>query len=126
MVTMPRDIPGQSTCKGTIDDFPRYFRHRFQVLGGMLRSRRDLHGALDIAKSRKSTRDVRFVGMVSEVRTPRNGHRILDVEDEADRISVLLPADPPPPPEVVVPAEVLGIAGTVNDRGLLCAPSLVP
>ena len=124
-VTILRDITGQSTCEGTIDDFTRYFRHRFQVLGGMLRSRRDLHGALDIAKSRKSTRDVRFVGMVSEVRTTRNGHRILDVEDEADRISVLLPADSPLAPEVVVPDEVLGIAGTVNDRGLVIAQSLI-
>ena len=124
-VAILRDITGQSTCEGTIEDFTRYFRHRFQVLGGMLRSRRELHGALDIGKSRRSTREVRFIGMVSEVRTTKNGHRILDVEDDAERISVLLPADSALAAETVVPDEVLGIAGTVNDRGLVIAQSLV-
>src|SRR3972149_6022390 len=104
-----RDITGQSTCEGTIEDFTRYFRHRFQTLGSMLRSRRQL----------------RIVGMVSEVRTTKNGHRILDIEDEVDRASVLLPADSPLASEVVVSDEVLGVVGTVNDRGLLIAQSLV-
>ncbi|OGS60003.1 MAG: hypothetical protein A3K59_05215 [Euryarchaeota archaeon RBG_19FT_COMBO_69_17] len=120
-----RDITGQSTCEGTIEDFTRYFRHRFQTLGSMLRSRRELAGALDIAKAKRSTREVRIVGMVSEVRTTKNGHRILDIEDEVDRASVLLPADSPLASEVVVSDEVLGVVGTVNDRGLLIAQSLV-
>jgi len=91
----------------------------------MLRSRRELAGALDIAKAKRSTREVRIVGMVSEVRTTKNGHRILDIEDEVDRASVLLPADSPLASEVVVSDEVLGVVGTVNDRGLLIAQSLV-
>jgi len=124
-VRILRDITGRSTCEGTIEDFTRYFRHRFQVLSEMLRSRREMHGALDIAKSKRSTRDVRFVGMVSGVRVTKNGHRIMDVEDEADRVSVLLPADSPLSAEIVVPDEVLGIAGVVNERGLVIAQSLV-
>ncbi|MGQ0797724.1 MAG: DNA-directed DNA polymerase II small subunit [Methanobacteriota archaeon] len=124
-VKILRDITGRSTCEGTIEDFTRYFRHRFRVLGQILRSRRDLAGVQEIAKARRSTREVRFLGMVSEVRTTRNGHRILDVEDEAERISVLLAADTPLASEPVVPDEVLGIVGTVNDRGLVIASSLV-
>lgn len=124
-VKILRDITGRSTCEGTIEDFTRYFRHRFRVLGQLLRSRRDLAGVQDIAKARRSTREVRFLGMVSEVRTTRNGHRILDVEDESDGISVLLPSDGPLASEAVVEDEVLGVVGTVNDRGLVIATSLV-
>jgi len=120
-----RDITGRSTCEGTIDDFTRYFRHRFAVLGKILRSRREMGGAQDIAKARRSTREVRFIGIVADVRTTRNGHRILDVEDDLDRIAVLLPADSPLASEPVVQDEVLGVVGTVNDRGLVIAQSLV-
>ena len=123
-VRILRDITGRSTCEGTLEDFTRYFRHRFQVLGRMLRSRREMGGAQDIAKAKRSTREVRIVGMVADVRTTKNGHRIVELEDDSDRISVLLLADSPLAAETIVPDEVVGIAGTVNDRGLLVAVSL--
>jgi len=124
-VRILRDITGRSTCEGTLEDFTRYFRHRFHVLGAMLRSRRELGGAQDIAKARKSMREVRIIGMVADVRKTKNGHRILDLEDDAERIPVLLPADSPLASEPVVTDEVLGVVGTVNDRGLVIAASLV-
>src|SRR5207247_1897106 len=86
-VRILRDITGHSTCEGTLADFTRYFRHRFQVLRNMLRSRHDLAGAQEIAKARRSTREVRIIGIVADVRTTKNGHRILEIEDEADRIA---------------------------------------
>jgi DNA polymerase II small subunit len=124
-VKILRDITGRSTCEGTLEDFTRYFRHRFATLSRMLRSRRELGGAQEIAKARRSTREVRFIGMVADVRTTKNGHRILDLEDETDRISVLLSAGSPLAAETAVMDEVLGVVGTVNDRGLVIAQSLV-
>jgi len=124
-VRILRDITGRSTCEGTLEDFTRYFRHRFQVLRGMLRSRRELAGAQEIAKARRSTREVRVIGIVADVRTTKKGHRILDLEDEADQISVLLPADSAIAAEPVVSDEVVGVVGTVNDRGLLIAVALL-
>ncbi|MEK6988373.1 MAG: DNA-directed DNA polymerase II small subunit [Candidatus Thermoplasmatota archaeon] len=124
-VKILRDITGRSTCEGTLEDFTRYFRHRFTTLSRMLRSRRELGGAQEIAKARRSTREVRFIGMVADVRKTKNGHRILDLEDETDRISALLLADSPLAGETGVSDEVLGVVGTVNDRGLVIAQSLV-
>lgn len=124
-VRILRDITGRSTCEGTLEDFTRYFRHRFHVLRGMLRGRRDLAGALDIAKARRSTREVRIIGIVADIRTTKNGHRILDLEDESDRLSVLLPAESAVAAEAVVADEVVGVVGTVNDRGLLIAKALL-
>src|SRR2546430_1135373 len=75
-VRILRDITGHSTCEGTLEDFTRYFRHRFQVLRDMLRHRRELAGAQDIGKARRSTREVRLIGIVADIRTTKNGHRI--------------------------------------------------
>jgi DNA polymerase II small subunit len=124
-VRVLRDITGRSTCEGTLEDFTRYFRNRFKVLGAMLRSRRELGGAQDISKARRSTREVRVIGIVSDIRTTKNGHRILELEDDTDRIPALIPADSPLAGETVVADQVIGVVGTVNDRGLLIAQALV-
>jgi DNA polymerase II small subunit len=124
-VRILRDITGRSTCEGTLEDFARYFRHRFAVLGGMLRRRRELAGCQEIAKAKRSTREVRIVGMVADVRTTKNGHRILNLEDDSDRIPVLLPAESGVASEAVVPDEVVGVIGTVNGKGLVIAASLL-
>jgi len=124
-VRILRDITGHSTCEGTLEDFTRYFRHRFQVLRNMRRSRHDLLGAQEIAKARRSTREVRVIGIVADVRRTKNGHRIMDLEDDAEQISVLLPAESALASEPVVLDEVVGVIGTVNDRGLLIAVALV-
>src|SRR5437899_9937135 len=124
-VRILRDITGHSTCEGTLADFTRYFRHRFQVLRNMLRSRHDLAGAQEIAKARRSTREVRIIGIVADVRTTKNGHRILEIEDEADRIAVLLPSESAVASEIAVLDEVVGVVGTVNDRGLVIAQAII-
>ena len=124
-VTILRDITGRSTCEGTIEDFTRYFRNRFETLTRMLRSRRELGGAQDISRARRSTREVRFLGMISDIRPTKSGHRILELEDATDRISVLVLSNSPPAAETFVMDEVVGVVGKVNDRGLVIAESIV-
>ncbi|TLZ79841.1 MAG: DNA-directed DNA polymerase II small subunit [Methanobacteriota archaeon] len=124
-VRILRDITGRSTCEGTLADFTRYFRHRFHVLRNMVRARRELGGAQDIAKARRSTREVGIIGMVADVRTTKNGHRVFEIEDDTDQIAVLLPGDSGLAAEPVVMDEVVGVVGIVNDRGLLIAKSVV-
>jgi len=120
-----RDITGRSTCEGTLEDFTRYFRHRFHVLRDMLRRRRELAGAQDIAKAVRSTREVRIIGMVADVRTTKKGHRILEIEDDTERVPVLLPAGSALASETVVEDEVIGVVGTVNGKGLVIAAALL-
>ena len=91
----------------------------------LLRRRRELAGSQDISKARRSTREVRMIGMVADVRTTKNGHRILELEDDSDRVPVLLPADSSLAAEAVVQDEVIGVVGTVNGKGLVIATSLV-
>ena len=124
-VTILRDITGRSTCEGTLEDFTRYFRNRFETLSRMLRNRHELGGAQDISRARRSTREVRFIGMISDIRPTKSGHRILELEDATDRISVLVPSNSPQAAEGFVTDEVVGIVGKVNDRGLVIAESVI-
>jgi len=119
-----KDITGRSTCEGTIDDFSRYFRHRFQTLSRLLRSRPELAGALDVYKAKRLTRETRIIGIVKDVRTTKNGHRILELEDETDSVSVLVPSDSGLGADTIVDDEVVGVGGFCNDRGLFIAKSI--
>ncbi len=120
-----RDITGNSRCQGKIEDFSRYFAHRFRTLGGLLRAKRELHGALPIAKAKRMAREIRFIAMVRDVRTTKAGHRILEVEDEEESCAVLLTKDGPLAREPVVPDEVLGIVGSSWKEDLIIAEKLV-
>ena len=124
-VRILKDITGHSTCEGTLADFGRYFRHRFVTISRLLRSRPELSGAMEMSRAKKLTRDTAIIGMVTEARTTKNGHRILEIEDETDSVSVLLPADSPMASDAIVNDEVVGVTGRSNDRGLFIARSLV-
>jgi len=124
-VRIVRDVTGRSTSGGTIEDFSRYFRSRFSALSQMLRARRELAGATEIARAARSVREAKLIGMVSAVRSVRNGGRILEIEDESGTVTVLLPGDSQIAQETVLPDEVVGVVGTANDRGLVIAKSLV-
>ena len=123
-VRILKDITGRSTCEGTLADFARYFRHRFHTLAKILRSRPEFGGAMELAKAKRLTRDTAVIGMVSDIRTTKNGHRIVELEDDTDALSVLIPADSALAADPIVTDEVIGVTGHSNDRGLFIAKSI--
>jgi DNA polymerase II small subunit len=112
-----RDITGNSTCEGNIIDFARYFNDRFKKIKRILAQRRELVGCLPVPKALRYDREVRMVAMVNEVRTTKNGHKVLEVEDEEGRCPVLILKDSPMANECVVPDEVIGIIGKASTKG---------
>src|SRR3990170_2731260 len=120
-----RDITGASTCEGTLQDFSRYFAHRLKTIGGMLRARRELVGAVEIARVRKLSREVRFIGMVSEVRTTKRGDRVIEVEDDTDTAPVFVPQGADLFKDNVLADEVIGVIGRPTEKGLVIAAQIV-
>ncbi|MBI0584820.1 MAG: DNA-directed DNA polymerase II small subunit [Methanomassiliicoccus sp.] len=116
-VKILRDITGNSTCEGNIIDFARYFNDRFRKIKKILAGRRELVGCLPVSKATKFDRDVRMVAMVNEVRTTKNGHKLMEVEDEEGRCPVLILKDSPLANESIVPDEVVGIVGKTSTKG---------
>ncbi len=116
-VKVIRDITGESTCEGGIKDFARYFSDRFQTLKRMLTRRRELAGSISIARASQLDRKVKLIGMVNDVWPTKNGHKMLEIEDEEDKTLALILRDSELINEGVVQDEVLGIVGKPSRSG---------
>ncbi|NLI74541.1 MAG: DNA-directed DNA polymerase II small subunit [Euryarchaeota archaeon] len=112
-----KDVTGNSCCEGSINDFARYFNDRYKKIRTMLVRRRELVGCLSIPRALRMTRDVRIIAMVNDVRTTKNGHKILEVEDDEGRCPVLILRDSDLINECIVPDEVIGIVGKTSRKG---------
>ncbi len=124
-VKVVKDITGYSTCTGEMKDFSRYFEHRYRVLAAMLRTRRELMGAVPISRAKRMTKEVRFIGIVQSVRKTKAGHRLMTVEDEEDTCQVLVPRNGPAGEESAVPDEVIGVFGKPWREGITLAEGIV-
>ncbi|HUL38900.1 MAG TPA: hypothetical protein VLU38_01290, partial [Methanomassiliicoccales archaeon] len=112
-VKVLKDITGNSTCEGNIIDFARYFNDRFQSIKRILVRRRELVGCVPVSKAMHLEREVRCIGIVNDVRTTKNGHRMLELEDEEGKGLVLITKESPLMDEQVIQDEVLGVVGKV-------------
>jgi len=116
-VTVVKDITGDSTCVGNVIDFAKLFNDRFATIKKMLARRRELSGMVSIVRAKKVLRDVRFVGMVNDVRATKHGHTMLELEDEEDKIQVLVMKNSTRGVDPFVKDEVLGIVGSFSKDG---------
>ncbi len=82
--------PGTSGCVNGTSDYLHYFRDRYNRLGNMIRSR---CSAMPIEALTRGTRyrqeECTVIGMVVDVKTTTNGHRIAEIEDSSATITVL-------------------------------------
>jgi DNA polymerase II small subunit len=116
-VTVLKDITGNSTCVGNVIDFAKLFNDRYTTIKKMLARRRDLAGLIPIAKAKKLQRDLRFAGIVNDSRTTKNGHTIIELEDETDKVQVLVMKGSRRDGEAYLKDEVLGIIGALSKDG---------
>ena len=124
-VVVLQDITGRSTCTGEMQDFSRYFDHRYKALSGLLRAKRELVGAVSIDRALKMTREVRLIGMVQSAKRTRTGNYLLLIEDEEASCQVLVPSEGPGIDGAPIPDEVLGIVGRPWKDDILLAEEIV-
>ena len=115
------DITGESTCEGKIDDFAKYFKSRYLALRRMIESRRDFGRGISIKDATGVERDVKIVGIVSEVSTTKNGHRMVTLEDDTGTCKVLFLKDSPLNNDMLVTDEVIGIMGRATGKDMILA-----
>jgi DNA polymerase II small subunit len=118
-------VAGSAGTSGAINgtgDYLHYFRDRYARLGGMIRSRA---GSMPIEGLTRNTRyrqeECTIIGMVVEVKTTTNGHRIAEIEDSSGTIPVLFRKDRPAfaDAERIIPDEVIGVKGKLSSDGKL-------
>lgn len=116
-VRIIKDITGNSTCIGDIASFFKLFQNRYNVMKRLLMRRRELSAAVSLSKATKVGDNVRVIGMVKDVRLTKNGHRLIEIEDEEDSLPVLVLRDSRAFNDYVVNDEVIGVVGKVAKRG---------
>ncbi len=119
------DITGESTSEGKINDFANYFRARFFSLKRIIEKRPDFGKGMDISRVKSVDREVKFVGIVYEKSTTKNGHTMLTLEDETGTIKVFISKDSPLISQSFVDDEVVGIKGTPNRDRTMVIPDKI-
>jgi DNA polymerase II small subunit len=117
-----KDITGKSTCEGTTNDFTKLFFHRYKTLRKILQNqRREMANIIPINRIKHSgVKDVQLVGIVKDVRTTVNGHRLIELEDETDVatcIALKSSHDILQMAKEIVYDEIIGIKGTISKNG---------
>jgi DNA polymerase II small subunit len=113
---------GSSGHSGTITDYVHYFRDRYNRLGSIVRSRCTpipIEGLLRNSRYRQEACTV--MGLVTEIRSTTNGHRLADLEDPSGSLAVLFHKERPvfADGENLIPDEVIGVRGTLSGDGKL-------
>lgn len=132
-VVVLKDITGASNCNASVDGFATYFMDRFTTLKGLLMRRRDLVGATTIDRALDSNRlmvekKVKVVGMVNEVKDCRSGGRIVEIEDDTGKLTVMINRESRMANESILPDEVIAVIGKpiARDKKLLAEDIIRP
>ena len=126
-----KDITGNSNCEGTTSDFTKLFVNRFDVLRKILRSqRREIANVIPINRIKKSNiRELQIIGIVKDVRTTKNGHRLIEIEDETGTATAIALKNSPGTLDManeVILDEIIGIKGQLSKNGdLIVIKSIV-
>ncbi len=109
-----QDTSKQSYTSGDIKDLVTYFQNRYHKLKGII-EKRSMKDHLAISDVLQSKDVVKIIGMVRDIRTTKNNHKIMEVEDETGDISVLIHNENHQlfeKSERIVRDEVIGIVGS--------------
>ena len=126
-----KDVTGNSTSEGTSNDFTKLFLDRYDVLRRLLRSqRRELANAIQINHIKKSgMKEIQIVGIIKDVRTTKNGHKLFEIEDETDTATcIALKNDRNllSMANEIILDEIIGIRGQLSKNGdLIVIQSIV-
>ncbi|MDY9925381.1 DNA-directed DNA polymerase II small subunit [Methanosarcina sp.] len=134
-VTVFSDITGHSTCVGEYMQFVQYFRDRYSRLSEIIRNRINARPIESLKRksfrrgSGGETEELSIIGMVSDISSTTNGHKILSLEDPTGSFSVLIRNSDKELFELacrLLLDEVIGVTGSVtNDGKLMLATKVI-
>ena len=117
-LTISGDITGKSTGTGSYDDFVTLFRDRYTKLANMISGRVQHRSIRSLGDLRGGT-ELGIIGMVNDIRSTKNGHWLIELEDETGVFPALILKDREAADEIddLLTDEVIGITGTLSDDG---------
>jgi DNA polymerase II small subunit len=122
-----KDVTGNSSCEGGLQNFVNYFNDRFKRLRRIMKvQRREIGGTISIGRAKKiKGRPIRLVGMINEVRTTKQEHKLIELEDEHDKISALILNTSAAISVPIVVDDVIGIIGKLGKNDLIYVDEII-
>ena len=84
-----QDTSKKSYTSGEVENLIAYFKSRYEKLANILSKRAELKNHTKIADMDDSQDTYNLILMVREIRSSKNGHKIIEFEDDTGEISVL-------------------------------------
>ena len=84
-----QDTSKKSYTSGELENLIAYFKSRYEKLSNILQKRPELRNFTKIADIDDSQESLSLILMVREIRTSKNGHKIVEFEDDTGTISIL-------------------------------------
>ena len=84
-----QDTSKKSYTSGEIENLIAYFKSRYEKLSKILSHRPELRNFTKIADIDDSQESLSLILMVREIRSSKNGHKIVEFEDDTGNISIL-------------------------------------
>ena len=125
------DITNQSTCIGEYEEFVQYFRDRYSRLSELIRKRVDSRPIESLKKQQRGDdrENISIIGMVKDIKTTSNGHKLIELEDTTGSIPALILKKDEELLQAashVLHDEVIGITGSpARDRGLFIVRDII-
>ena len=84
-----QDTSKKSYTSGELENLISYFKSRYDKLSNILSKRPELKNFTKIADIGEGQESISLILMVKEIRSSKNGHKIVEFEDDTGEISVL-------------------------------------
>ena len=84
-----QDTSKKSYTSGELENLITYFKSRYEKLSNILQKRPELRNFTKIADIDESQDSLSLILMVREIRSSKNGHKIVEFEDDTGTISIL-------------------------------------
>lgn len=111
----------QIRANSSVDDFRKMFVNRYEILKSIIINAGKFRQIDSIASAKiKAGKEVRIVGMITNIAETKNGHKRFRIEDTDSFIDVIILKKNPLSQELLLNDEVVGVIGSVprpnNDR----------
>ena len=113
-----QDTSKKSYTSGELENLISYFKSRYEKLANILSKRPELRNYTKIADIDESQESLSLILMVREIRTSKNGHKIVEFEDDTGNISILFSQNNDElfaEAEKLVRDEVIGVIANKSD-----------
>ena len=124
-----QDTSKKSYTSGELENLISYFKSRYEKLKNILSKRPELRNYTKIADIDDSQDSITLIVMVREIRSSKNGHKIVELEDDTGNMSVLFSQNNEElfaEAEKLVRDEVIGvIANKSDDKGFAFGQQII-